>query len=781
MNKVSLLAASVALALTGCGGSDDSGSSATPAPSGITMTAIDGYLQNAEIWVDTNDNLILDASNDKKLSTTTDVNGKFILPAEYKGHAVFIKAIKDKTIDSTRGLVTKNFELATTAGATVVNPMTNMVVDQLAVPGNLLTQEEAEKKVVDSVTESGLVASPELVFGDYVADSSEAAKALNVIGETLVDNSALTVEKQLVLTNAVSDEAKVIIDNNADNDPSNDKDLNELSPVVVIPDDGSPITVTPNSRPIVDTPLEPITLEQGSAWIDINTSDHFSDADIDNDTLTFSFAELKGPLNGLKIDSVTGIISGLPTAAGVFNYQVFAEDVHGSLSYPLNLKVTVQSPNIAPRVNESEIAPLQADIDVWQLIQGQQPTASINISSLFTDADNDTLTYRADSTLTVDNDGETGFEVWIDKEGNISFDGPIPRAAKSGVERLYVWAKDSVNAEEAVHSFTFPQIEETAIPPVDTHPLENKNWYVLERGSSDGDSDYDNDFSRVWCDTYRFEDGKVLSNVRTLANKQTCSETGLIQEESGKYKVDGENIIVTFILEEENNEGIVEEITETATISIKDDTNAPIDEISEGAKAIIYTNSGDKEGQFEYSSAIYFANKADAEKRINVLSSDSPEVRDAPIYWPGEKDGEYVLRSTSLQMNVADEKNSSDKITVWINGVSCDGLFPKAESDDLAIFERFFVTSNSISADSVSPDGSYNAIYANEWFCFTSMEGEGEVKTPSAAISLIFSSVGEQLNIDESYSIMGVISDDWSEFISDINFNMTWDGKTNNE
>jgi hypothetical protein len=58
---------------------------------------------------------------------------------------------------------------------------------------------------------------------------------------------------------------------------------------------------------------------------------------------------------------------------------------------------------------------------------------------------------------------------------------------------------------------------------------------------------------------------------------------------------------------------------------------------------------------------------------------------------------------------------------------------------------------------------------------------EGEVQTPSAAIALIFNTVDNQLNIDESYSIMGDISDEWSESISDINFNMTWDGITNNE
>ena len=147
MKKVSLLAASVAFALTGCGGSDGDSSSATP--SGVVITAIDGYLENAQVWVDTNNNFKWD-SEDKQLDSNTDANGEITLPNEYKDNAIFIKAIAGQTIDKTRGLVTSNFDLAATAGATVVSPMTNMVVEQLA-DNDTSTQEDAENKVVTSV------------------------------------------------------------------------------------------------------------------------------------------------------------------------------------------------------------------------------------------------------------------------------------------------------------------------------------------------------------------------------------------------------------------------------------------------------------------------------------------------------------------------------------------------------------------------------------------------------------------------------------------------------
>ncbi len=164
MNKTGFLAASMVMALTACGGSSSDGDSSF-------VRAIDGYLSNAELWVDVNDNLSLDSA-DIKLDSNTDTDGKFTLPTEYKTHAVFVKAISGQTIDTTRGLVASDFVLAAPAGSTVASPITNMVVKQLAAnPG--MTQAEAEEKVVQSVTDSGLAVSSKLIFGDYLADNSQ--------------------------------------------------------------------------------------------------------------------------------------------------------------------------------------------------------------------------------------------------------------------------------------------------------------------------------------------------------------------------------------------------------------------------------------------------------------------------------------------------------------------------------------------------------------------------------------------------------------------------------
>ncbi|WP_048613748.1 hypothetical protein, partial [Vibrio coralliirubri] len=62
MKKVSLLAASVAIALTGCGGSD--GDSASTSPSGVTITGFDGYFNQAVVFDDKNNNGVLDIGSD---------------------------------------------------------------------------------------------------------------------------------------------------------------------------------------------------------------------------------------------------------------------------------------------------------------------------------------------------------------------------------------------------------------------------------------------------------------------------------------------------------------------------------------------------------------------------------------------------------------------------------------------------------------------------------------------------------------------------------------------
>ncbi|HCE3286703.1 putative Ig domain-containing protein [Vibrio parahaemolyticus] len=526
MNKMSLLAASVAIALTGCGGGSGSDNTST-AQSGLEITAIDGYLKNAAVWVDTNENLVLDTSEDTKLDVMTNEYGKFTLPEEYKSQTVFIQAVAGQTEDTTRGIVTETFSLASTSGSSVVNPMTNMVVSkvakQLASDPTLdvvAAKKAAKEEVAAKLTQSGLNVDASMIFGDYIAkaDESKEAQALNAIGEALVDNADIDVEKQLEVADLVAKEANDIIENNGD--------MTDFSPVITVPKDDSPIVVEKNHRPTSSQVVEPITVVLGDAI----TSFTASFTDIDADTLTYELKALKlaNGLNGLSINSTTGAISGTPESAGVFTYQVFATDEHKARSYPLTFTVTVEAPNTAPVVNEGVKAQLQAEVDAWHWVEGEQPVDTLNISTLFDDADSDLLTYRVLSSLSKNGGVDTGFQVHVDGNGNVSFDGPLPFKAAAGAESLYVYAKDSVNADEPLVVFALPEIiEGTPIVPeppiVSVADLQNKFLHFVEVGSNG------TNYTNAWCDSIYFDSAsnKIYWSNRTDANKQSCVDENL--------------------------------------------------------------------------------------------------------------------------------------------------------------------------------------------------------------------------------------------------------------
>ncbi len=525
MKKMSLLAASVAIALTGCGGGSGSDNTST-AQSGLEITAIDGYLKNAAVWVDTNENLVLDTGEDTKLDVVTNEYGKFTLPEEYKSQTVFIQAIAGQTEDTTRGIVTETFSLASTSGSSVVNPMTNIVVSkvakQLASDPTLdvvAAKKAAKEEVVAKLTQSGLNVDASMIFGDYIAkaDESKEAQALNAIGEALVDNAEIDVEKQLEVADLVAKEANDIIENNGD--------MTDFSPVITVPKDDSPIVVEKNHRPTTSQTIEPITV----ALDDDIESFTVSFTDTDGDTLTYALEALTpaNGLNGLSI-STGGVISGTPTEAGVFTYQVFATDEHKARSYPLTFTVTVEAPNTAPVVNEDVKAQLQAEVDAWHWVEGEQPIDTLNISALFDDADSDLLTYTVETSISKNGGVDTGFQVHVDGNGNISFDGPLPFKAAAGAESLYVYAKDSVNADEPLVVFALPEIiEGTPVVPeppvVSVADLQNKFLHFVEVGSNG------TNYTNAWCDSIYFDSAsnKLYWSNRTDANKQSCVDEDL--------------------------------------------------------------------------------------------------------------------------------------------------------------------------------------------------------------------------------------------------------------
>ncbi|MFA0568604.1 hypothetical protein [Vibrio gallaecicus] len=739
MKKKGLLATSITMILAGCGSDSSSGGAST-----FSVTAIDGYLIKANVSVDTTQ----DGMCDTKLtgdSSQTDIDGKVNIPVAHQGAVVCIDAVAGQTIDSNRGLVQQGFMLANVGSGSIVNPMTNLVMMAMA-DDSTLTVTEAEALIVASLTgDSGLDVSESLIFGDYIADPTEQAEALNLIGEILVDHYGESVENKLKLAAALAEATQEIIEDD-------NQTLDDYSPIVDIPSNGGDIIVTPNTRPKVVGSIDLIELEPEDTWVPIDVSEKFEDAE--GDVVTFSLSYIGDEdNNNLLIDRDSGVISGEFSVEGEYVYHIFATDSHNARSYPLEMKVLVEGDNELPVVDEAVKAALQAEMNSWAITEGETLSQSLDVSALFTDADDDVLNYEVETTLSTAT--RTGFYASVNPEGKVTFSGAVPRAAAAGDETLTVIANDGNDLESVATTLSFPLIDESYTPPVDGHPLENQTWHFLEWGSDDGTDSGVNEVDRVWCDSIRLSGGKVYFNQRSLDNLQSCGEADTLESESS-YVVKGDIIELTMSWEDEED-GVM---SETLHVKIVEDADA----MGSGTKMVLMSFVDEEED--EHQRLAWYSNKSLAEARINLESDTLDGDNDFPMYLPGAADGQYELGHVSMSMGLPDSNDQGQydaNIFFDIPGqdITCNDLrefysqFYLSGYDELG--ERFY-----------SYSGSWNGGFE----CYDNQENGVNY----AAIDF---DINENLKVGNVYSFIGVMQFSELEYLEEIKFNMTWKGENN--
>lgn len=540
MKRSILLTTSILLALSGCG--SDSGEDPLPKndensnPTTKVITAIDGYLINAKVITDTNDNNVLDSED--SILGRTDENGQFDMPLSYENATIFIETVKGETIDSNRGLITQSFTLAADGGDNVISPLTNMVVELLAADATL-TLADAQQQVSNTIKDLGIESA--LLFGDYLQDDSEVGIALTIIGEQLVDNNQITIERKLELVTAFSTELQNIIESDSETLAL------DYYPVVEIPsDENAPITVKTNHRPAVSDTLEDVTMTFGQAFAPLSVSGNFIDQD--NDLLTYSITEINGLSHSLAI-SLDGEISGTIATAASYQFQIITTDSFGAQSYPLELKVDVQSlENTLPVLSETEHTRIQSLISEWELTEGQYIDYIVDMSQLFEDTDE--LTYRADSTLSVgEASEETNFKMTIHND-SLTFNAAPSRKAEAGIEKLTIWASDGVNAEEAYAIFDLPVIlAKVEVDPVNPamppHFLEkNSSWYYSINSACNlitFTAGLLNDTVRIFSEVDPIEENAYQCFSPTAQSNSVISETRYVIDDNNANLLKSEN------------------------------------------------------------------------------------------------------------------------------------------------------------------------------------------------------------------------------------------------
>lgn len=190
--KYSSIAIIVAL-LSACGGGGGGSSTAQPQPAQpsqptqkptaqLAGVAIDGYLRNARVCLDVNDNLVCDSADGAIV--LTDEQGRYTLPVneeEAKEHNIIVQAVANQTIDmdTPDTPISSSFTYMSEAkNGAVVSPISTMVTSVAAEKN--ITIAEAEKQVSVSI---GI--SSDVFNSDFVASTEVEAQQVHALARGL--------------------------------------------------------------------------------------------------------------------------------------------------------------------------------------------------------------------------------------------------------------------------------------------------------------------------------------------------------------------------------------------------------------------------------------------------------------------------------------------------------------------------------------------------------------------------------------------------------------------
>ncbi|EGU9027337.1 hypothetical protein GA076_03485 [Vibrio parahaemolyticus] len=767
MNKVSLLAASVAIALTGCGGSDSGSSSAS---NGVVITGFDGYFKNAVVFEDTNNNgqwdtqesilgltdekgqLTLAAKPEKTLALQTLVpNGakqKQLIALDAKKYA----GTYTVDMDHPSQAMAHEIVFRAPSSSNVISPITDLVAIEMAKDPSI-TEEDAKANVNKAL--GGSEEAPIDLYSDFVEGATKNAelhKTAQILTESKAQNPTNYEKKATEFAQAANQEVDRLVASGENiNDPSlrpvitdSTPNSDNLAPETVV---NNKLTVNETVEDAAEDKLDKIPkIVKGAAFdgVELNIEGLFKDKDqsLVSTKLTHNLAG-----TGIEVEQVGNLIVLHPAAivekSGDFEIVLTAQDKNSNgdvlSTVSTVFEIEIESANLPPMVVEAEQARLQSIVDGWYLQQGELFEQTLDISGLFQDKDGQITDYSADYV------GIEGLSAIEDGNAIITIKGTPTKAGESGAA-LTISATDGHTAVQI--ALSMPEVKEGVTPPPTAHPLEGKTWYYLEHGSDDGDDNDEFDYSRVWCESIKFEGGVVYGNVRSSENRTECTDADT-QKEQATYKVENGRLIATFQFEEDG---------ESLTESFEVDVAGNADELAKGAKTIVQRPITLDEKAERYT---YFADAANAESRIQVKSDDSYDKRFGYIYLPAEQDNVYDLGMVSFAL-VEGSQGYKAYINFDVEGkdFSCDTI------------DEFYKSFTFSGNDLTTP---YSQHYIGGC-CNTITDEEYDYASIYFDLSQI-----QSLDVKNIYSFIGYANDKNAEYIEAVKFNIEWTGEGDNE
>ncbi|MCA3881853.1 hypothetical protein JKP13_10935 [Vibrio vulnificus] len=692
-------------------------------------------------------------------------------PTEYTKNAT---AIASTANDEAKEIVTEsNIGTDEVLNTTpVINPskpevaVTNYKLLVNAAAKAELTHTFAALDIQEGVVATHTITLPENLFIDRFEgrETPVAASDATINGKGIIltlNNGVITLTTEAALLTQDKFTVTVTADDRA---TANGEVLNKLSETFSFTVELS------NTAPEVDgdvqtslqTHIDSWKLAQGVEFKnELDMSGLFTDREGDELTITTNINTVIPGLTS-TFDKATGklTISGRPASAHpAQRFTVIANDGRVATRIESN-PASFDLPAVTQgeiKTNATVLAELKAEASTWELQVGQAFEQTLDISKLFEDSISGDVEYYAHYAAHDNTPAKNpipGVKVSVDASGLVSLTG-TPTAETNGVI-LYV-AKginfsggEENDVESEMVEILLPNVQPSdVVPEPATHPLEGKTWYMLEHGSDDG-NDYDEyDYSRVWCDSIRFEDGIVYGNVRSEANRTTCGEA-TTQTENATYKVENGQLIATFHFEE----GGIPQI-ESFAVEMAGDAN----EISQGAKTIVHRSVSSNVSEAERYT--YYSSKADAEARIQVRSDDVADKRFGYIYLPAEQNNTYNLGMVSFAL-VENSQGYNAYLNFDVEGKD----FSCATVDEF--YKSFELTGNDLATSFGQHEisGSCNTI-TDEEFTY-------------ASIYFNLSEI-QDLAVDNIYSFIGKTVDTNGEYAEAVKFNIKWTGTGNNE
>ncbi|WP_052957725.1 thrombospondin type 3 repeat-containing protein [Photobacterium angustum] len=270
--------------LSGCGGGDSDGEiskTKDPIPeSAVTsdvysIKAVDGYLRNAEVWLDINGNSLHDKNEPFAISkdggvADLDVSG-IDNPEKY---SVMVKAIAGKTVDedtvtetNKAGVpIAKPFVLSAPAGESIISPLSTLVQINM---NNQMTKEEALAKVAQDLN-----IETSTILSDYVESNlgDVASKANAIVELGIVPESAEELKQNIQeLENKLSEHVETI--------------KQVVAGQLIIKDEDGKAVIVPNADKDDDGIIDAKDAfpDDSSEWLDTDSDGIGNNKDTDDD------------------------------------------------------------------------------------------------------------------------------------------------------------------------------------------------------------------------------------------------------------------------------------------------------------------------------------------------------------------------------------------------------------------------------------------------------------------------------------------------------------------